>query len=86
MRKVNAPTHVWLHLMPHDQIFIIKLVIRTVVKRARQKTHHIILIEIHVTDIALVILIINKVHAGIAVRYFLHLIAPFMKPSHFSQL
>ncbi len=56
-----------LHLMPHYKIFIIQLVIRAVVKGTRQKTHHVILIEIHITDIALILVIINKIHAGITV-------------------
>ena len=87
MQKINAWVYRYLHLVPHDQIFIIQLVIRAIVKCPRQKPHHIILIEIHVTDITLVILIIDKIHAGITVRNFLHLITPLPKaPCNFAVL
>ncbi len=66
MRKVNVSGFA-LHLMPHDQIFIIQLIIRTIVKRSREETHHVILIEVHVTDIALILVVINKIYAGITI-------------------
>ena len=87
MQKINAWVYRCLHLVPHDQIFVIQLVIRTVIKCTRQKPHHIILIEIHVADITLVIFIIDKIHAGITVRNFLHLITPLPKaPCNFAVL
>lgn len=66
MRKVNVSGFA-LHLMPHDQIFIIQLIIRTIVKRSREETHHVVLIEVHVTDIALILVVINKIYAGITI-------------------
>lgn len=53
--------------MPHDQVFIIQLVIRTIVKRSRKKTYHVVLIEIHIADIALILIVINKIYAGITI-------------------
>ena len=56
-----------LHLMPHDQIFIVQLVIRAIVKCACQKTHHVILVEVHVADITLIVIIIDEIYTGITI-------------------
>ena len=49
--------------MAHDQILVIQLVIRTIIKRSGQKPHHIVLIQIHVAHVALVLIVIDKVDA-----------------------
>lgn len=66
----------FLHLMAHDQIFIPQLVIGTIVEGACQKTDHIVLIQVHVTHVAFILIVIYKIGAGLAVCYFLHGISP----------
>ena len=66
MRKVNVSDSA-LHLMPHDQIFIIQLIIRTIIKCSREETHHVVLVKIHIAHIALILIIINKIYAGITI-------------------
>lgn len=54
--------------MSYNEIFIIKLVIRTVAKTVCQKFRHLVLIQIHFTTIAFIVIIIYIIDTGVTVR------------------
>ena len=59
-----------LHLSAHDGIFIAVSVIRAAVMRIREETDQLVLIQVHVADIAFIILIVAVV--GTAFTAILH--------------
>ena len=65
--KISEDT---LHLAAHDPVFVPRLIIGARVKAAAQKTHHLILVQIHFAHITLIILIIGKIGARLTVCHF----------------
>ena len=57
--------------MPYDAVFIVEAVIRAGIVCAADESVHLVLVEVHHTDAAVIIFIINIVCAGLAVCSFI---------------
>lgn len=54
-------------LLSRKEVFIVPIIIRTIVICTLQKAEHFVLIEVHKTGVAVVILVIYIVYAFIAI-------------------
>lgn len=54
-------------LMPYNAVFIVKAVVGTGVICSGEETRHFVLIEIHHTHKAVVVLVVDVIGAGLAV-------------------
>ncbi len=64
----------FLHLVAYDFVLIVQLEIRTLKISSAQKALHVILVQIHITDIALIIFVICIICTIITTC---HIISPF---------
>ena len=60
--------HCFLILVAHHAVFVIKAVIGTGIISPVEKTVHLVLVKVHHTDIAVIIVIINVIRTGLTVR------------------
>ena len=72
MLKQNKFNSLFLAILPKSlfsrkEVFIVPVIVRAVIVRALKETVHLVLIEVHKTGVAVVILIIHIVYALIAI-------------------
>lgn len=69
-KPINGTINVILHLMPHNAVFIVKAVIWTGVIGACQEPAHLVFVKVCHASEAIVIIVIDIVHTGLAVGRF----------------
>ena len=73
--------------MAHNAVFVIKTVVGTAVIASLQKAVHLVLVEVDHAHIAVIILVIDVVCAGLAIGCFwIAHIVPFRKQQNVCQM
>lgn len=65
--------------MAYNAVFVVEAIVRAGIVRALNKACHFVLVEVDKTDIAVELIVIDVVRAGLAVRCIFHIHSPYVR-------